>query len=141
LTDGTSNVGVYETTTNQTTIYNNVLPQNAVNVSGAFNVAYNGSSYALAQVNSNYLWTSADLIGGIAGWTQNTAAFTGVNGATLSSETFLGPLMWTGKVWVATGAAGNVYTATAPTTFTVGTYTSITGATTVVNGGTASGLF
>jgi hypothetical protein len=141
LTDGTSNVGVYETSTNQTTIYDNVLPQNAVNVGGTFNVAYNGSSYALAQVSSNYLWTSASLIDGVSGWTQNVSVFTGVGGAALSSETFSGPLTWTGKVWVATGAAGNIYTATAPTSFTVGTYTNTTGGTVPVNGGVASGLF
>ena len=141
LTDGTSNVGVYKTTTNQTTIYDNVLPQNAVNVGGAYNVGYSGSSYALAQVGSNYLWTSADLIGGVAGWTQNVSTFTGVGGAALSGETFLGPLTWTGKVWVATGAAGNLYTATVPTLFTVGIYTNATGGTAPVNGGVASGLF
>ena len=80
-------------------------------------------------------------IGGISGWTQNSAAFTGVNGVALSSEQFSGPLTWTGKVWVATGAAGNIYTATAPTAFAVGTYTNTQGVVTAVNGGAASGLF
>ena len=141
LTNTSANVGVYDNKTAQTVIYNNVLPQDAVNVGGAYNVAYNGSSYGLAQVNSSYLWTSADLIGGVSGWTQNTTAFTGVNGVALSSETFLGPLTWTGKVWVATGATGNLYTAPAPSSFTVGTYTSTTGVTTAVNSGSASGLF
>ena len=141
LTNGSTDVGVYNPTTGQTVINPNVLPQNAVNVGGTYNVAYNGSSYALAQVNSNYLWTSADLIGGVAGWTQNIASFTGVNGAVLASETFLGPIVWTGKVWVVTGAAGNMYTAATPTNFAVGTYTTAQGIVTAVNGGTSFNLF
>jgi hypothetical protein len=35
------------------------------------------------------------------------------------AKTFLGSLMWAGKVWVATGATGNIYTASVPTLFAV----------------------
>lgn len=122
-------------------MYANVLPQNTCSFRGVYNIAYNGSSYALAQDQSSYLWTSADLIGGSAGWTQNTSSFIGVDSVALTSEQFACPLSWTGKVWVATGTSGNLYTATAPTLFTVGTYSNTTGSTTPVNGGAASGLF
>ena len=134
LTNGSDDVGVYDPATGQTINYAGVLPQNVVNLFGPYNVGYNGSTYALAQVYSNYLWTSPNLIGGISGWTQNTATFTGVNGVALTNETFLGPLMWTGKVWVAIGATENIYTASVPTLFALSSYISNTGTTTAVNG-------
>ena len=136
-----TDVGVYNPTTGQIVNYANVLPQDTCSFRGVYNIAYNGSSYALAQDQSSYLWTSVDLIGGSAGWTQNTSSFIGVDSVALTSEQFACPLSWTGKVWVATGTSGNLYTATAPTLFIVGTYSNTTGSTTPVNGGAASGLF
>lgn len=141
--NGSNDVGVYNPTTDNTIINVGVLPQNAVYLGrSTYNIGYSGSSYALAQVSSNYLWTSDNLIGGIAGWTQNTAVFTGVNGAVLPSETFSGGIVWTGEVWVVTGSSGNMYTTTlTPTAFTVGTYTNTQGVVTAVNAGASSGLF
>ena len=141
LNNASNDVGVYNPSTGQTVINLDVLPQNASTING-LNVSYSGSTYALAQVGSNYLWTSASLIGGVSGWGQNSVAFTGVNGVALTSEQFFGPLTWTGKVWVATGKAPsfNIYTATEPTTFAVGTYTNTQGLVTAVNG-IIAGLF
>jgi hypothetical protein len=128
LTNASTNVGVYDPATGQTVTNANVLPQNYVT---GGNVSYNGTTYALAQPTSNYIWTSADLIGGVSGWTQNSAAFTGVNGVSLPSEAFAGGLSWTGKVWIATGTVNAgvypLYTATTPTAFAISSYTNAAG--------------
>lgn len=146
-----TNVGVYNPATGQILANDNVLPQST----NGKNVNYNGSTFALAQLNSNYLWTSTNLVAGPSAWTQNVATFTGVNGVSLSGK-FSSSLTWNGKVWVATATAtaatslalnnlrgnvqANLYTAKDVTAFAVGTYTSPTGVTTAVSGNT-TGLF
>ena len=143
-----TNVGVYNPVTGQIVANDNVLPQST----NGENISYNGSTFALAQLNSNYLWTSTNLLAGPSAWTQNVATFTGVNGVSVSAK-FSGSLTWNGKVWVATVTAAsltlgnlgtpaqaNLYTAKDFTAFVVGTYTSTTGVTTAVSGST-TGLF
>lgn len=120
FTNATTNVGVYSPATGQIVYHNGVLPQ----VSNTTNVTYNGSEYAEAQVGSYYLWTSADLIGGISGWSQNTATFSGINGVSLS-DTFGSTLVWTGKVFVANNNGANkLYTSTDGKAFAAQTYTN-----------------
>lgn len=120
FTNNTTNVGVYDPATGQVVYHNGVLPQ----LSNTINVSYNGSEFAEAQVGSYYMWTSADLIGGISGWTQNTATFSGINGVSLS-DTFGSTLVWTGKVFVANNNGGNkLYTSTDGKAFAAQTYTN-----------------
>ena len=135
-----TSVGIYNTTTGQIVDYTNVLPQAAT----SSNVVFTGSVFALAQSNSNYLWTSNSLIDGVSAWTQNAVSFTGVGGVTLPNEGFYGSLYWTGKVWVTfANPSFNVYTASTLSNFAVDTYTNTSGVITTVNlnGGGTIDLF
>lgn len=146
LYPGSNSLGTLESN-NQYTVTTNVLPQN---YESSGNVAYNGSTVALAQgptivigpdkvAGSNYIWTNSSFVS--TGWILNIASFTTNSGQALPNEYFNTKpvLLWTGKTWITEGNGntllnptylpGNVYSSPTVTTWQAvnGNSSTITG--------------
>lgn len=136
---GDTSLGVYNQTTGETAIIDGILPQDTYYE----NVAYNGTTFAIAQEFSNYIWTSSSLTGGSTSWTQNAATFNGING-TMDINSGINSFLWTGKTWIlgnslvggslGTPPSGYVFSSTNLTTWNAAVYTSPVAVTTYVNG-------
>ena len=126
---GDTSLGIYNPTTGQTTLTYNTLPQDTYYQ----NIAYNGTTFAIAQEASSYIWTSSSLTGGPASWTQNTATFNGINGA-MDVSGAVSNFLWTGKIWILgnnlpTGGLGSppngyVFSSSNLTDWSAATYTA-----------------
>ena len=136
---GNTSLGVYNPATGQTTVTDNILPQDTYYQ----NIAYNGTTFAIAQEASNYIWTASSLTGGPTSWTQNSATFNGINGV-MDITNGIGSFLWTGKIWILgsnlpTGSlgflpSGYVFGSNNLTSWNAATYTTPTGIQTYVNG-------
>jgi hypothetical protein len=136
---GDTSLGVYNQTTGETAIIDGILPQDTYYE----NVAYNGTTFAIAQEFSNYIWTSSSLTGGSTSWTQNAATFNGING-TMDINSGINSFLWTGKTWIlgnslvggslGTPPSGYVFSSNNLTTWNAAIYTSPVAVKTYVNG-------
>ena len=136
---GNTSLGVYNPATGETTVTDNILPQNTYYQ----NIAYNGTTFAIAQEFSNYIWSSSSLTSGAASWTQNVATFTGINGV-MDINGGVSSFLWTGKTWIlgsglvggglGTPPSGHVFSSTNLSNWNAATYTTPAGTQTYVNG-------
>ncbi len=92
---GDTSLGVYNQATGETAITDGILPQDT----NYQNIAYNGTTFAIAQNGSNYIWTSPSLTGGPKSWTQNSVTYNGVSG-TMDIVNMANAFLWTGKIWI-----------------------------------------
>jgi hypothetical protein len=130
---GDTSLGVYNQTTGETTVTDNILPQDT----DYQNIAYNGSTFAIAQHGANYIWTSSSLTSGAASWKQNIATYNGINGTIMDITNSASSFLWTGKIWVlgnsipngsfGTPAPQNVFSSTNLTAWNAARYTQPTG--------------
>ena len=125
---GDTSLGVYNQATGETAITDGILPQDT----GYQNIAYNGTTFAIAQEASNYIWTASSLTGGPTSWTQNSVTYNGVSG-TMDLVNSVNAFLWTGKIWILGNSmvgssfgsppTGYVFSSTNLTSWNAATYT------------------
>ena len=136
---GDTSLGVYNPATGETTVTDNILPQNTYYQ----NIAYNGTTFAIAQEFSNYIWSSSSLTSGAASWKPNAATFTGINGV-MDINGGVSSFLWTGKTWILGSGlvggglgippSGHVFSSSNLSSWNAATYTTPAGTQTYVNG-------